>query len=208
MAAGDGHSDLYQQLVIDASLTLSDFFELKRPLLLSASDDEKEAAFSELVELTCRFPNDFLSDQQVGLLLDFFLGAFESSTVTAPYAVRGIHHLDLLRTLSASSRSHFGTFIIDVLSGPPSNAIEMSVRDSDFVLTFIRAVGGERHPRCLPQVFRMFVIVARSFPIDFWSFPWNYHLVMDSAGETHSHILSSTVAIVKFLSFRGELESL
>lgn len=184
MAAGDGHSDLYQQLVIDASLTLSDFFELKRPLLLSASDDEKEAAFSELVELTCRFPNDFLSDQQVGLLLDFFLGAFESSTVTAPYAVRGIHHLVLN---SKNLPSGLETPLVQIMFRDGNvqgwdlekrllqynimewllvhRLKEMSVRDSDFVLTFIRAVGGERHPRCLPQVFRMFVIVARSFPI-------------------------------------------
>ncbi|VDM79635.1 unnamed protein product [Strongylus vulgaris] len=39
---------------------------------------------------------------------------------------------------------------------------ELKSLGSDFVLTFIKSMGGERHPKCLPLVFRMFVIVAQS----------------------------------------------
>ncbi|VDO15193.1 unnamed protein product [Haemonchus placei] len=87
---GDNIS-VYQQLVIDRSLALSDFFEMKRPLLLSQSEDVRDTAFSELVDLICSFPDDFLSEEQVGVLLDFLLGRLESSA--ASYAVQGIHHL-------------------------------------------------------------------------------------------------------------------
>ncbi|KAE9413302.1 hypothetical protein Angca_007907, partial [Angiostrongylus cantonensis] len=36
---------------------------------------------------------------------------------------------------------------------------------SNFVSAFIKTVAGEQHPKCLPLVFRTFVIVARSFSL-------------------------------------------
>ncbi|WKY09151.1 hypothetical protein Q1695_001929 [Nippostrongylus brasiliensis] len=184
MAASEAARSLYREIVVDKSLSLSDFFEKKRPLLLSQSDDEKEAAFSELIELLSLFPDDFLPEQQVGLLLDFFLGIFESSPITASFAVPGIHHL-LLHSKNLPPGTEGPVVQIMFRDGNVQGwdlekrlmqyAIlewllmhrinELSVLGSDFVLTFIRTIGGERHPRCLPQVFRMFVVVARSFPL-------------------------------------------
>ncbi|VDL83139.1 unnamed protein product [Nippostrongylus brasiliensis] len=189
MAASEAARSLYREIVVDKSLSLSDFFEKKRPLLLSQSDDEKEAAFSELIELLSLFPDDFLPEQQVGLLLDFFLGIFESSPITASFAVPGIHHL-LLHSKNLPPGTEGPVVQIMFRDGNVQGwdlekrlmqyAIlewllmhrinELSVLGSDFVLTFIRTIGGERHPRCLPQVFRMFVVVARSFPLGWFTF--------------------------------------
>uniref|UniRef100_A0A7I5ECY5 MMS19 nucleotide excision repair protein n=1 Tax=Haemonchus contortus TaxID=6289 RepID=A0A7I5ECY5_HAECO len=178
---GDNVS-VYQQLVIDRSLALSDFFEMKRPLLLSQSEDVRDTAFSELVDLICSFPDDFLSEEQVGVLLDFLLGRLESSA--ASYAVQGIHHL-VVRNKNLPA--DFETSLVHVMFRDGNvqgwdlekrlmqyGIMEwlllhrlkgLNAMGSDFVLSFIKSVGGERHPRCLPQVFRMFVIVARSFQL-------------------------------------------
>ncbi|VDM60282.1 unnamed protein product [Angiostrongylus costaricensis] len=69
MSPAQGDTNLYKQLLVDKQLTLSDFFEMKRPLLLSDSDNIKETAFSELIDLVCSFPHDFLSVQQGAILL-------------------------------------------------------------------------------------------------------------------------------------------
>ncbi|XGW04350.1 hypothetical protein V3C99_015482 [Haemonchus contortus] len=178
---GDNVS-VYQQLVIDRSLALSDFFEMKRPLLLSQSEDVRDTAFSELVDLICSFPDDFLSEEQVGVLLDFLLGRLESSA--ASYAIQGIHHL-VVRNKNLPM--DFETSLVHVMFRDGNvqgwdlekrlmqyGIMEwlllhrlkgLNAMGSDFVLSFIKSVGGERHPRCLPQVFRMFVIVARSFQL-------------------------------------------
>ncbi|KAK6041341.1 hypothetical protein COOONC_21154 [Cooperia oncophora] len=183
MFTGEGDSrNLYQQLVVDRSLAVSDFFESKRSSLLSKSEDVRETAFSELVGNLRSFPDDFLSEQQVRLLLDFLLGNLETSAVIASYAIEGVHHLVLK---SKNLPEAFETALVqtmfrdgnvqgwdlekrllqyDIMEWLLLHRLkEISVLGSDFVLSFIRSVGGERHPRCLPQVFRMFVMVVRSF---------------------------------------------
>ncbi|KAL6740865.1 hypothetical protein Aduo_014175 [Ancylostoma duodenale] len=184
MSAASGDSDLYQRLVIDRSLSLSDYLELKKPRLLSQSDDVREATLSEIVDIICSLPRDFLSKEQVALLLDFLLGRLESSPIAASHAVRGIHHLVI------NSQNHpegFEKPLLQIMFTDGNvqgwdvekrvlqyNVLEwlllhrlheLKPLGSNFVLTFIKTMGGERHPRCLPVVFRMFVIVARSFPL-------------------------------------------
>ncbi|KAK5972954.1 hypothetical protein GCK32_005510, partial [Trichostrongylus colubriformis] len=185
MSIGEGdYGDLYKQLVIDRSLALSDFFETNRQLLLSKSEDVRETAFSKLVELISLFPDDFLSKEQVGLVLDFLLGNLESSVLTASYSIQGIHHL-VIRSKNLPQSFELPLIQIMFRDGNVQGwdlekrilqysimewlllhrLKELSALGSDFIPIFISAVGGERHPRCLPQVFRMFVMVARSFPL-------------------------------------------
>ncbi|RCN50700.1 hypothetical protein ANCCAN_03313 [Ancylostoma caninum] len=184
MSAASGDSDLYQRLVIDRSLALSDYLELKKPQLLSQSDDVREATLSEIVDIICALPKDFLSKEQVALLLDFLLGRLESSPIAASHAVRGIHHLvincqnhpegfekPLLQIMFTDGNVQGWDVEKRVLQYNVLEWLllhrlhELKPLGSNFVLTFIKTMGGERHPRCLPMVFRMFVIVARSFPL-------------------------------------------
>ncbi|KIH69641.1 hypothetical protein ANCDUO_00017 [Ancylostoma duodenale] len=187
MSAASGDSDLYQRLVIDRSLSLSDYLELKKPRLLSQSDDVREATLSEIVDIICSLPRDFLSKEQVALLLDFLLGRLESSPIAASHAVRGIHHLVLAVINSQNHPEGFEKPLLQIMFTDGNvqgwdvekrvlqyNVLEwlllhrlheLKPLGSNFVLTFIKTMGGERHPRCLPVVFRMFVIVARSFPL-------------------------------------------
>ncbi|EYC40533.1 hypothetical protein Y032_0608g603 [Ancylostoma ceylanicum] len=184
MSTTSGDSDLYQRLVVDRSLALSDYLELKKPLLFSQSDDVREATLSEIVDTVCSLPGDFLTREQVALLLDFLLGRLESSPVAASHAVRGIHHLV---TNSQNHPEGFEKPLLQIMFidgnvqgwDVEKRVLQYNVLEwlllyrlqelkplgSNFVLMFIKTMGGERHPRCLPMVFRMFVIVARSFPL-------------------------------------------
>ncbi|KJH49940.1 hypothetical protein DICVIV_03887 [Dictyocaulus viviparus] len=190
MTPFENQSDLFQQLVVERRLSLSEFFESRRPLFFSDSDIVKENAFSELGDLICSFPKDFLSEQQVELLLNFLLQQLDASIVAAPYCIRGINHL----VLHSSNFPHgfeiplFQIMFRDgnVQSWDPEKRLLQYIYEKfnkysmlkfsstildvvplglDFVSAFIKTISGEQHPKCLPMVFRMFVIVAHSFSI-------------------------------------------
>ncbi|KAK6754078.1 hypothetical protein RB195_013218 [Necator americanus] len=184
MTCGLTDTDLYKRVVIEKSLSLSEYLELKKPHLLSQTEDVRDAALSEITDTISSLPNDFLTGDQVALLLEFFLGRLESSPASASHAVRGANHLVCN---SQNLPSGFEKPLVQIMftdgnvqGWDTENRLlqyevlqwlllhrleELASLGSNFVLTFIRTVGGERHPRCLPVVFRMFVVVAQSFPM-------------------------------------------
>ncbi|KAJ1352471.1 hypothetical protein KIN20_008811 [Parelaphostrongylus tenuis] len=184
MAPDKGDANLYKQLLVDKQLSLSDFFEMKRSLVLSDSDDIKETAFSELIDVVSSLPHDFLSEQQVGLLLNFFIRQLDDSPITAPYSIRGINHL-VLRCSNLPSGFEIPLYQTMFSDGnvrswdTEKRFLQYGILEwlllhrlqdliplgSNFVSTFVRTVEGEQHPKCLPLVFRMYIIVARSFPL-------------------------------------------
>ncbi|CAJ0591728.1 unnamed protein product [Cylicocyclus nassatus] len=180
MVLASGDAGLYQRMVADRSLPLSDYLEMKKPQLLSQNEDVRDATLSEIVDTVCALPNAFLSKDQVALLLDFFLGRLESSPTAASHAIRGVHHLVLH---SQNLPDDFERPLVQIMfkdgnvqGWDVDNRLlqynilewlllhrlkELKSLGSDFAMTFIKTMGGERHPKCLPLVFRMFVIVAQ-----------------------------------------------
>ncbi|CAD6186883.1 unnamed protein product [Caenorhabditis auriculariae] len=164
------------------SSSLTQFLESKREKLLSDFPDNREEALTEIVQVICALSPDFLSDEQVALLLEFLLSRLESSALAGGSVISGIHHLvTRCKNLPEGFEMPLVRFMFkegnvqswaqkdrqlqyEVLQWLLKRRLSLlQALGVDFVATFIKTISGERDPRCLLAAFQMFVTVAKNF---------------------------------------------
>ncbi|CAL2045286.1 unnamed protein product [Caenorhabditis brenneri] len=172
----------FRQLVVEKSMSLSDFMSSKRTGMLSDFPEEREQTIEEIIDVIRSLPNDFLSKDEVSLLLDYFLNSIESSALTGGAVVRGVHHLilksknlpdgfevSLMRVLFKEGNMQSWAqkerqLQYDILIWLLKNKLSyLKGLGPDFLATFMKSVSGERDPRCLVHMFSAFLEVARNF---------------------------------------------
>lgn len=169
-------------LVVDRSMSLSDFMGSKRTGMLSDFPEEREETIEEIIDVISTFPKDFLQKQDVSLLLDYFLNSIESSALTGGAVIRGVHHLvlksknlpdkfeeSLIRVLFKEGNMQSWAqkerqLQYDIMIWLLKNKLSyLKALGPDFLATFMKSVSGERDPRCLVHMFSAFLEVASNF---------------------------------------------
>ncbi|KAF8386803.1 mms-19, partial [Pristionchus pacificus] len=169
--------------LVDQHVSLSNALEDLRPLLYGSSED-KERALERLVALVLKLPSDFLTEDQIHLLLSFFLDRLDTSGLAATRVIDAIRHL-----LIESKRTSKDAALLSWKSlYQEGNVQAWSVNQrlvlyeilewlctkqksatlpigSEFVLSFIKSIGGERDPRCLSIAFRLFVLISKEWSL-------------------------------------------
>lgn len=172
----------HRLLVVEKSMTLSDFMGSKRTGMLSDFPEEREQTIEEIIDVIRSFPNDFLTKDEVSLLLDYFLNSIESSALTGGAVIRGVHHLvlksknlpdsfevSLMRVLYKEGNMQSWAqkerqLHYDILIWLLKNKLSyLKGLGPDFLATFMKSVSGERDPRCLVHMFSAFLEVASHF---------------------------------------------
>ncbi|KAF1751196.1 hypothetical protein GCK72_017750 [Caenorhabditis remanei] len=181
---GESTQEWYRLLVVEKSMSLSDFMTSKRSGMLSDFPDEREQTTEELIEVISKFPNDFLQKEEVSLLLDYFLNSIESSALTGGAVIRGVHHLvlksknlpdnfevPLMRVLFKEGNMQSWAqkerqLQYDILIWLLKNKLQyLKCLGPDFLATYMKSVSGERDPRCLVHMFSSFLEVSHNFAL-------------------------------------------
>ncbi|MFH4973625.1 hypothetical protein AB6A40_000334 [Gnathostoma spinigerum] len=177
--------EVFNKLVGEKSISFVNFMESIGPRIKSDDVDEQEKAVDLVVSVICKLPNDFLTATQVSLLLDFLIDVLGKIVLVGSSAVTGINHLVLnssnlpddleillfqrvfvdgnIQSWNQKTRYHFFE-IMEFLLKNRLNGLRL-VSSSDFVASFLRCVTGERDPRCLLIVFRLFCSICASFSL-------------------------------------------
>uniref|UniRef100_A0AC35GL96 MMS19 nucleotide excision repair protein n=1 Tax=Panagrolaimus sp. PS1159 TaxID=55785 RepID=A0AC35GL96_9BILA len=146
--------------------------------------DTQEYGLTKLVYVLQKLPNDCLDETEVGSLLEFFLTRLEGSALRSGCVVTGIHHL-ILHSKNLPSgcevpifQSIYSESTVQCFSQPDRTELfeildfflkyrrqGLKSLGSEFILCFMRAVNGERDPRCLLQVFKLYLDVVKDFDL-------------------------------------------
>lgn len=165
--------------------TLLALAEAMKDELTSTNAQARERGINKLVGTILRLPRDFLTNDEVDLLLRFLLPRVEDSGHVADSLITGIHYLilDLKRPLS-DDLLHFALMSLFESNGTQGYGQKDRTRlyelldffvfqhnnlvqslGSQFMVMFMAAATGERDPRCLIKVFRMFPTVVRNLTL-------------------------------------------
>ncbi|GMR59074.1 hypothetical protein PMAYCL1PPCAC_29269, partial [Pristionchus mayeri] len=164
--------------LMDHNFSLSQAMEDLRSLLYG-STDEQERALERLVALVLKLPSDFLAEDQIHLLLNFLLDRLDSSGLAASGVLDAVRHL--LMENSGTSKNEALLSWKSLYQEGNVQAWSVNQRlvlyeilewlctthkpatlplGSEFVLSLMKSMGGERDPRCLSIAFRLFAMVA------------------------------------------------
>uniref|UniRef100_A0A915BEJ6 MMS19 nucleotide excision repair protein n=3 Tax=Parascaris univalens TaxID=6257 RepID=A0A915BEJ6_PARUN len=173
---------VFTEKLLSRSISLKEFVQLLGPRLTSTDAEEREKADEVVVSVLCRLPNNFLEQREVELLLEFLLSRFDLPSMTAGAIVVGINQLVLsCSQLPTGCEKSIAQRIFidgDVQQCSQKDRIalyevlEYLIRErleglrsmgAEFVLGFVRSITGERDPRCLIIVFRLFCKVVQLF---------------------------------------------
>ncbi|GMT10618.1 hypothetical protein PFISCL1PPCAC_1915, partial [Pristionchus fissidentatus] len=169
--------------LVDPNFSLSEALENLRPLLYG-SLEEQERALERLVALVLKLPTDFLAQDQIHLLLKFLLDRLDSSGLAATRVLDAVRHLLVennntskeesilawrslyqegnVQAWSVNQRLVLYEILEWLCTVQKSATLPLG---SEFVLSFVKSIGGERDPRCLTVVFRLFVTVAKEWSL-------------------------------------------
>ncbi|CAI4223410.1 unnamed protein product [Auanema sp. JU1783] len=176
---------IVKRLVEDRTFTMSEYLNELRSQLLSDEPDQREESLSNIVGVITKLPDNFLNETQAGLLLDFLIGRLEDSALAGGSVIEGIKHL-VLTNRNLPDGFEIPLFLSlfrdgNVQAWPQKERMKhyiilewlltnketkLKLLGADVLLSFIKTVGGERDPRCLLIVFKLQLLVTKSFVVE------------------------------------------
>uniref|UniRef100_A0A914YSE2 MMS19 nucleotide excision repair protein n=1 Tax=Panagrolaimus superbus TaxID=310955 RepID=A0A914YSE2_9BILA len=146
--------------------------------------DTQEYGLTKLFYVLQKLSNDCLEEDEVGSLLEFFLTRLEGSALRNGCVVTGIHHLIIhSKNLPAGCevpifQSIYSESTVQCFTQPVRTELfeildfflkhrrqGLKSLGSEFILCFMRAANGERDPRCLLQIFQLYLDVVKDFDL-------------------------------------------
>uniref|UniRef100_A0A7E4VK91 MMS19 nucleotide excision repair protein n=1 Tax=Panagrellus redivivus TaxID=6233 RepID=A0A7E4VK91_PANRE len=168
--------------VLNGEKTILDYVEELRPELLNA--ELQEVGLTKLVKLLKALPADKLTENEVGSLLEFLLLKLEASALRSGCVIEGVHHLVVHCThlpenaeipifQAIYNESTVQCFVqedrrmlYEVLDWFLKHRLTgLKTLRNEFIQSFMRATNGERDPRCLLQVFQLYLEVVKNFDL-------------------------------------------
>ncbi|KAK0410781.1 hypothetical protein QR680_005318 [Steinernema hermaphroditum] len=163
---------------------LLDLLQTLGPRLTHDDRDERLASIAIVVSVLRRLPPSFLKIKEVELLLEFFVARVEDAALIGGCVFSGIHYIvhnygesfrlstelvyeRLFKDGNVQSWTHKDRLLqLEIFEKLiPCFKSASSASGFDFVLSFIRAAGGERDPRCLLKVFQLFCVITQEFSL-------------------------------------------
>ncbi|PAV65551.1 hypothetical protein WR25_00830 [Diploscapter pachys] len=168
-------------------LQISEYLEQNRSLFLSDNNEDRTKAFNDTVEVVTQLPTEFLDKQQAQLLLNFLISQFEPALVNG-YGNAILKGIWFLITKCKNVPNFDVTLFVKVLFQDndvqkgwaqqerlqlfeicewmlANQLADIQKMGSDFAFAFEHAMAGERDPRCLVVVFKLFQTVAHKIDL-------------------------------------------
>ncbi|CAI2355488.1 unnamed protein product [Caenorhabditis sp. 36 PRJEB53466] len=171
-------------IVKEKSSHLSDFLIHKRSLLLSDNQEERESTVDNVLDVLKTLPDEFLQEEEVQLLLDYFLSSLDCSPLAGGSVIRVIHHIvfnskKIPRNIEArivrvlfqegslqSWAQKERQLQYEILNWTLQHRVHaLKAMGYDFISMFIKSVSGERDPRCLVHMFSAFLKITNNFTL-------------------------------------------
>ncbi|CAB3398077.1 unnamed protein product [Caenorhabditis bovis] len=86
-------ADWHKMIVIDRLMTFSQYLRARRDDAVSESLEVRDKALNEIVDVLKSLPPSFLTGEEVGLLLTFFVSQMDSNILSGETLIDGIYHL-------------------------------------------------------------------------------------------------------------------
>uniref|UniRef100_A0AC35UF94 MMS19 nucleotide excision repair protein n=1 Tax=Rhabditophanes sp. KR3021 TaxID=114890 RepID=A0AC35UF94_9BILA len=174
------------KVVVEKTETLESLVSGLGSELTSPDIDIRKDAVDKIFAFLKSIPNDFLSENEVGLLLEFFTAKIEEFAGSGSNAVEGVYYL-LINMKNIPTDSEVPIFLnifkdanLDMLIqrertrmyelfahliSTKAKVQSLKSIESSLIPSYISLAGGEKDPRCLIQSFDIFVKIVRNFDI-------------------------------------------
>uniref|UniRef100_A0A0N4ZQQ7 MMS19 nucleotide excision repair protein n=1 Tax=Parastrongyloides trichosuri TaxID=131310 RepID=A0A0N4ZQQ7_PARTI len=177
----------YDKIVVKKSNTLSDMIESLCNEITSSDIEERINSLDKILSVIKKFDKTYLTESEVGLLLEFFISKINDFALEQSRAVEGTHYI--LHTFDnipkncekeifqcifkdadvQSWKQDDRSYLFDIfyfIMKTEENIKNLKMMESDVVLAFITASQGEKDPRILMKVFKLFLHIVENFSLN------------------------------------------
>uniref|UniRef100_A0A0K0FGU4 MMS19 nucleotide excision repair protein n=1 Tax=Strongyloides venezuelensis TaxID=75913 RepID=A0A0K0FGU4_STRVS len=182
----DFAEEWYEKIVEKKVNTLSDLVESLSEEILSIDIQERVHGLDKIFSVVKRFDKNFLTEGEVGLLLEFFIAKINDFALEKSCAIEGTRYVlynnenipkncekeifqGIFKDANVQSwRVSDRGYLFDIFSfliQTEERINNLKVLESDVVLAFVTAATGEKDPRLLMKVFKIFLQVVKYFSL-------------------------------------------
>uniref|UniRef100_A0A0K0E0E4 MMS19 nucleotide excision repair protein n=1 Tax=Strongyloides stercoralis TaxID=6248 RepID=A0A0K0E0E4_STRER len=179
-------NEWYEKIVVRKECTLGGFIEGLSEQLLSIDIHERIKGLARILLVIKKFDKNFLTEGEVGLLLEFFIAKINDFALEKSCAIEGTHYVLFnnenipkncereifqgifkdadVQSWKVSDRSYLFD-IFSFLIQTEERINNLKILESDIVLAFVTASNGEKDPRLLMKVFKIFLQIVKHFSL-------------------------------------------
>uniref|UniRef100_A0A0N5CDT0 MMS19 nucleotide excision repair protein n=1 Tax=Strongyloides papillosus TaxID=174720 RepID=A0A0N5CDT0_STREA len=182
----DFANEWYERIVEKKANTLSDLVESLSEQILSIDIQERINGLDKILSVVKKFDKNFLTEGEVGLLLEFFIAKINDFALEKSCAIEGTRYVlynnenipkncekeifqGIFKDANVQSwRVSDRGYLFDIFSfliQTEERINNLKVLESDVVLAFVTAATGEKDPRLLMKVFKIFLQIVKHFSL-------------------------------------------
>ncbi|CEF61991.1 MMS19 nucleotide excision repair protein homolog [Strongyloides ratti] len=179
-------NEWYEKIVVTKSCTLSDLIEGLSEQILSVDIQERINGLDKILLVIKKFDKEFLTEGEVGLLLEFFIAKINDFALEKSCAIEGTRYVlynnknipkncekeifqGIFKDANVQSwRVSDRGYLFDIFSfliATEERINNLKILESDVVLAFVTASNGEKDPRLLMKVFKIFLQIVKYFSL-------------------------------------------